>query len=96
MSSRRSRSSRQAASSSRITEQQVRELVSKLQTLLPRQQPLNNDNDTASTSRVLREACNYIRSLHKEVDNLSERLSELLQNTDNDTDLEAVLRRMLM
>ncbi|XP_020580834.1 transcription factor ILI6-like [Phalaenopsis equestris] len=92
MSSRRSRSSRHSGSSSRITEQQIRELVSKLQTLLPQPVPLDSISDAASVSRVLEETCNYIRSLHKEVDGLSERLSELLQ----DTDLEDIIRSLLM
>ncbi|PWA80004.1 basic helix-loop-helix (bHLH) DNA-binding family protein [Artemisia annua] len=36
-----------------------------------------------SASKVLQETCNYIRNLHREVDDLSERLSELLENTDS-------------
>lgn len=35
-----------------------------------------------SAARVLQETCNYIRSLHRDVDDLSERLSELLATTD--------------
>uniref|UniRef100_A0A7N0V2F1 BHLH domain-containing protein n=1 Tax=Kalanchoe fedtschenkoi TaxID=63787 RepID=A0A7N0V2F1_KALFE len=48
----------------------------------------------ASAARVLQETCNYIRNLHREVDDLSERLSELLANTDNAQ--AALIRNMLM
>ncbi|PWA44704.1 basic helix-loop-helix (bHLH) DNA-binding family protein [Artemisia annua] len=39
--------------------------------------------EVVSASKVLQETCNYIRNLHREVDDLSERLSELLENTDS-------------
>jgi len=47
-----------------------------------------------SASKVLQETCNYIRSLHREVDDLSERLSELLATTD--TAQAAIIRNLLM
>ncbi|KAL5992148.1 Transcription factor ili6 [Asimina triloba] len=92
MSSRRSRS--RQSSSARITEEQINELVSKLQALLPE---INNRNtDRVSAARVLQETCNYIRSLHQEVDGLSERLSELLATTETNSAQAAIIRSLLM
>jgi hypothetical protein len=45
---------------------------------------------------VLQETCSYIRSLHREVDDLSERLSELLATSDMSTAQVAVIRSLLM
>ncbi|KAL1553506.1 Proteasome subunit alpha type-4 [Salvia divinorum] len=73
MSSRRSRHS----GSSRITDDQINDLVSSLQQLLPEMH--NRRSDKKSATKVLQETCNYIRSLHREVDELSERLSELFK-----------------
>ncbi|XP_027125040.1 transcription factor PRE3-like [Coffea eugenioides] len=89
MSSRRSRSRHSAAS--RITDDQIIDLVSKLQQLLPELR--NRCPDKVSAARVLQETCNYIRSLHREVDDLSERLSELLANSD--TSQAALIRSLL-
>lgn len=47
-----------------------------------------------SANKVLQETCNYIRSLHREVDDLSERLSELLATSD--TAQAAIIRNLLM
>ncbi|XP_037497725.1 transcription factor PRE3-like [Jatropha curcas] len=47
-----------------------------------------------SAAKVLQETCNYIRNLHREVDDLSERLSELLATTD--TAQAAIIRNLLM
>ncbi|XP_065847739.1 transcription factor PRE3-like [Euphorbia lathyris] len=87
MSSRRSRSG-----PSRISDDQILDLVSKLQQLLP--EIRNRRSDKVSAAKVLQETCNYIRSLHREVDDLSERLSELLATTD--TAQAAIIRNLLM
>ncbi|KAI3504644.1 hypothetical protein L2E82_46570 [Cichorium intybus] len=79
MSTRRSRT--RQSTTSRISDDQINDLVSKLQQLLP--EIRNRRSDKVSASKVLQETCNYIRSLHREVDDLSERLSELLENTDS-------------
>ncbi|KAI9086414.1 hypothetical protein QN277_025422 [Acacia crassicarpa] len=91
MSSRRSRS-RQSSGSRNITDDQIHDLVSKLQQLLP--EIRNTHSDKVSAAKVLQETCNYIRSLHREVDDLSERLSELLATTD--TAQAAIIRNLLM
>uniref|UniRef100_A0A0R0JJ69 BHLH domain-containing protein n=1 Tax=Glycine max TaxID=3847 RepID=A0A0R0JJ69_SOYBN len=88
---RRSRS-RQTSSSRNITDDQINDLVSKLQQLLP--EIRDRRSDKVSASKVLQETCNYIRSLHREVGDLSERLSELLDTTD--TAQAAIIRNLLM
>ncbi|CBI22188.3 hypothetical protein PVL29_019292 [Vitis rotundifolia] len=90
MSSRRSRQS----GSSRISDDQIIELVSKLQQLLP--EIRNRRSDKVSASKVLQETCNYIRSLHREVDDLSERLSRLLATVDADSPEAAIIRSLIM
>ncbi|XP_052187154.1 transcription factor PRE6 [Diospyros lotus] len=92
MSSRSSRS-RQSASS-RITDDQIADLVSKLQQLVPELR--HRRSDKVSASKVLQETCNYIRNLHREVDDLSDRLSELLANTDSNSAQAAIIRSLLM
>ncbi|EXB93467.1 hypothetical protein L484_006129 [Morus notabilis] len=89
MSSRRSRSKQ--SSGSRITDDQINDLVSKLQQLLP--EIRDRRSDKVSAAKVLQETCNYIRSLHREVDDLSERLSELLATSD--TAQAAIIRSLL-
>ncbi|XP_030957304.1 transcription factor PRE6-like [Quercus robur] len=93
MSSRRSRS-RQSGVSSNITDDQITDLVSKLQQLIP--EIRNRRSDKVSASKVLQETCNYIRSLHREVDDLSDRLSNLLATTDSDSAQAAIIRSLLM
>ncbi|KAK4263451.1 hypothetical protein QN277_028852 [Acacia crassicarpa] len=98
MSSRRSSSSsrsRQSGVSSDITEAQINDLVSKLQQLIPELRAPRR-SDKVSASKVLQETCNYIKSLHREVDDLSERLSELLANTDSNSAQAAIIRSLLM
>ncbi|XP_010939543.1 transcription factor ILI6-like [Elaeis guineensis] len=92
MSSRRSRS--RQSSSSRMTDDQIIDLVSKLQALLP--EARNRSTDRVSAAKVLQDTCNYIKSLHQEVDNLSERLAELLATTDTTGDQAAVIRSLIM
>ncbi|KAL8150175.1 hypothetical protein V2J09_019983 [Rumex salicifolius] len=85
MSSRRSRSRHlQSSGGSGINEDQIAALVSKLHQLVPELRRRRN-SDKASANRVLQETCNYIRSLHREVDDLSDRLSQLLASTDDDS-----------
>ncbi|KAI7995791.1 Transcription factor PRE6 [Camellia lanceoleosa] len=92
MSSRRSRS-RQSGGVSRISDDQIADLISKLQQLIPE---LRLRSDRVSGSKVLEETCNYIRNLHREVDDLSDRLSELLASTDSNSAQAAIIRSLLM
>ncbi|WOL09409.1 transcription factor ILI6-like [Canna indica] len=96
MSSRRSRTSSsrmQSSSSSRMTDEQIHDLLAKLQALLP--EARLRSNDRVSGARVLQETCSHIRSLHREVDDLSERLSELLANSDINSAQAAIIRSLL-
>ncbi|KAK2664013.1 hypothetical protein Ddye_002587 [Dipteronia dyeriana] len=69
-----------SSSGSKITEDEINHLISKLQELLPQ---LNRTrNGEVSASKVLKETCSYIKRLHSEVDGLSERLSQLLNSMD--------------
>ncbi|KAG6412889.1 hypothetical protein SASPL_125583 [Salvia splendens] len=90
MSSQTSRS--RHSGSSRITEDQINNLISRLQQLLPEMH--NRRSDKKSATKVFQETCNYIRSMHREVDELSERLSELLENAD--TTQADLIRSLLM
>lgn len=49
-----------------------------------------------SASKVLEDTCNYIRNLHREVDDLSDRLSDLLATTEMDSAQAAIIRSLLM
>ncbi|KAJ8773715.1 hypothetical protein K2173_006365 [Erythroxylum novogranatense] len=93
MSSRRSRS-RQSSGVPRITDEQINDLVSKLQQLIP--EIRNRRSDKVSASNVLEETCNYIRSLHREINDLSDRLSELLASTDSNSAQAAIIRSLFM
>ncbi|KAK1552509.1 hypothetical protein EZV62_017785 [Acer yangbiense] len=93
MSSRRSRSG-QTSGASRISDEQISDLVSKLQQLIPELRARRSNK--VSASRVLQETCDYIRSLHREVDDLSDRLAELLASIDDTSAEAAIIRSLLM
>ncbi|KAK8942052.1 hypothetical protein KSP40_PGU009323 [Platanthera guangdongensis] len=88
MSSQRSRSRRPSSSSgsisSRINEEQINHLLTRIQALVPGTR-VHASEDAASATRNLQEACRYIRSLHQEVDDLSQELSELLATANGST-----------
>uniref|UniRef100_A0A0D9XJH1 BHLH domain-containing protein n=1 Tax=Leersia perrieri TaxID=77586 RepID=A0A0D9XJH1_9ORYZ len=93
----RSRSRARASASARstmITDEQIGDLVSKLQALLP--EARLRTNDRVPSAKVLQETCSYIRSLHREVDDLSDRLTDLLAAADVSTAQAAVIRSLLM
>ncbi|PSS30450.1 Transcription factor like [Actinidia chinensis var. chinensis] len=92
MSSRRR--SRQSGGTSRINDDQIMDLVSKLQQLVP--EIRNRRSDKVSASKVLQETCTYVRNLHKEVDDLSQRLSQLLGTMDADSPEAATIRNLIM
>ncbi|KAG2561377.1 transcription factor ILI1-like [Panicum virgatum] len=92
---RRAGSSLSSSSSRSISEDQISELLSRLQALLPESQTRNGAH-RGSAARVLQDTCSYIRSLHQEVDNLSETLAELLSSADFTSDQAAIIRSLLM
>ncbi|KAI3454646.1 hypothetical protein Pfo_011309 [Paulownia fortunei] len=78
---------------SRFTEDEVNDLIYKLQELLP--DSSSRCNTRVPASKILNETCNYIKKLHKEVDDLSDRLSQLLASGDI-TGVDAdIIRRLL-
>ncbi|XP_047336541.1 transcription factor PRE1-like [Impatiens glandulifera] len=90
-----------SSSSSRITDDEMINLISKLQQLLP-EIPTSNtrtnrrtNHAKASASKVLQETCNYIKNLHREVDDLSDRLSQLLSTIDADSTEAAIIRSLI-
>ncbi|KAK6928213.1 Myc-type, basic helix-loop-helix (bHLH) domain, partial [Dillenia turbinata] len=87
------RRSRQSGGSSRISDEQIIDLVSKLQQLIP--EIRSRRSEKVSASKVLQETCNYIRNLHREVDDLSERLSQLLATIDADSPEAAIIRSLI-
>ncbi|RAL46843.1 unnamed protein product [Cuscuta campestris] len=89
MSGRRSRQS----GTSRISDDQIIDLVSKLQQLLPELRARRSSKTCAS--KVLQETCNYIKNLHREVDDLSERLSQLLSTIDAESPEASIIRGLI-
>ncbi|XP_051133418.1 transcription factor PRE6-like isoform X1 [Andrographis paniculata] len=80
----RSSSSSSSSSVSRITEDEIDDLILKLQHLLPRHSNSTSCNTRqqkkVSASKIVKETCKYLKKLHKEVDDLSERVGELLSS----------------
>ncbi|OWM73961.1 transcription factor PRE6-like [Punica granatum] len=88
-----SRSRQQSSGSSSISDDQIIELVSKLRQVLP--EIRERRSDKVSASKVLQETCNHIRRLNREVDDLSERLSQLLTTIDADSAEAAIIRSLI-
>ncbi|KAG0480384.1 hypothetical protein HPP92_011242 [Vanilla planifolia] len=63
-----------------ITEDEINDLLCKLQSVLP--EARRHSAARTSASNVLKETCSYIRSLHREVDDLSERLAGIMASVD--------------
>ncbi|CAK9312295.1 unnamed protein product [Citrullus colocynthis] len=72
--------------SSKLGDDQLQNLIFKLQTLLPH---LNHkpDDSTVPTAEILKETCDYIKKLQREVDDLSERLWKQLDSMDVDLEM---------
>ncbi|KAL6201126.1 PREDICTED: transcription factor bHLH135-like [Fragaria vesca subsp. vesca] len=88
------RSSSQSSGSPSIRDDQIIELVSKLRQLVP--ETRDRRSDQVSASKVLQETCSYIRNLQREVEDLSERLSQLLATIDADSAEAAIFRSLIM
>ncbi|MBA0630259.1 hypothetical protein Godav_002375 [Gossypium davidsonii] len=91
MSSRRWRES----SRTNISEEQITQLLSTLRQLLP-EIPQSHSHKASSAAKVLKQTCNYIKTLHREVDDLSDRLSQLLATLDADSAEAAIIRSLLI
>ncbi|THU48203.1 hypothetical protein C4D60_Mb09t23750 [Musa balbisiana] len=79
---------------SRISEEELKELMSKLQSLLPETRRRRSER-RASAAKLLKETCNYIKSLHREIDDLSDRLSELIATMDMNSAEAEIVRSLL-
>uniref|UniRef100_M8D6U1 Transcription factor bHLH135 n=1 Tax=Aegilops tauschii TaxID=37682 RepID=M8D6U1_AEGTA len=76
-----------------ISDEEVNELMSKLQSLLPNSR--RRGSSQASTTKLLKETCSYIKSLHGEVDDLSDRLSDLMSTMDHNSAEAEIIRGIL-
>ncbi|KAJ7956372.1 Transcription factor like [Quillaja saponaria] len=84
---------REPKAASKFTEDEIDELVSKLQALLPQLNQRTNSRVQASVSKILEETCSHIKRLQREVNGLSERLSRLIDFVDiSDVDAETMRR----
>ncbi|XP_051117746.1 transcription factor PRE5-like [Andrographis paniculata] len=92
---RRQRQTTTTDGASKITDDQIIQLVSKLHEILPEIRTTRRRSDKASANKVLQETCNYIRSLHSEMDDLSARLSQLMSAVDNDSPEAAIIRTLI-
>ncbi|XP_010242423.1 PREDICTED: transcription factor PRE6-like [Nelumbo nucifera] len=77
-----------------LTQDEINDLVLKSQELLPEIRRRAATGVTAS--EILKEICNYIKRLKREVDGLSQRLSELMASIGTNSREEEILRSLLM
>ncbi|KAK9272532.1 hypothetical protein L1049_002905 [Liquidambar formosana] len=84
MSSRRSRASSTA-------DDEINDLFSKLRAEINR-----SGTAKVSVSKLLKETCKHIKRLQREVDNLSERISELIESPDTSSAEAEILRKLLV
>ncbi|RCV42960.1 hypothetical protein SEVIR_9G260000v4 [Setaria viridis] len=78
----------------RINDDEINELISKLQSVLP-ESSRRGAAGRSSASKLLQETCQYIRRLHREVDDLNNRLSELMETMDGDSPQADIIRSLL-
>ena len=76
-----------------ISDEEIAELVSRLQSVLPESRRRNASR--ASAAKLLKETCSYIRSLHREVHDLSDRLAQLMASVDGDSPQADIIRSLL-
>ncbi|PWA68771.1 transcription factor PRE6 [Artemisia annua] len=74
---------------------ELADLVLKLQALLPTSSSKGDGREKMATSKIIQETCNYIKRLQKEVNIIGERLSQLLDSMEND-DLDMDILRNLL
>ncbi|KAG6530119.1 transcription factor ILI5-like [Zingiber officinale] len=78
---------------SRISDEEINDLISKLQALLPESR--RRTTSRASAAKLLKEMCGYIKSLHQEVDDLSEQLAGLMATMEADSPQAEIIRSIL-
>ncbi|CAA6665156.1 unnamed protein product [Spirodela intermedia] len=77
----------------RATDDDIKELVAKLQSLLP--EARRRSSGRTSAAKLLKETCSYIKSLQREVDDLSDRLSDLISAMDDNSAQAEIIRSLL-
>ncbi|CAO2826765.1 unnamed protein product [Amaranthus hypochondriacus] len=81
-------SNRRSLASRSANEGEINELILKLQALLP--DPNHGHLKRVSRADVLKEVCNYMKKLDKEIDDMSSTISQMLASADhNITSLDA-------
>ncbi|KAG6486198.1 hypothetical protein ZIOFF_054768 [Zingiber officinale] len=55
----------------------------------------SSSNWPVSAAKLLKETCNYIRSLNREVDDLSDRLSAIMATMDTNSAEAEIIRSLL-
>ncbi|CAM0913634.1 unnamed protein product [Alopecurus aequalis] len=83
-----------------VSEEEINELISKLQSLLPTARRRgggggSSSSQAASTAKMLKETCSYIKSLHREVDDLTGRLTDLMATLDQNSPAAEIIRSLL-
>ncbi|KGN63980.1 transcription factor PRE5 [Cucumis sativus] len=73
--------------SSKLGDDELKNLVSKLQTLLPQLNHKPHNSSEVSAGEILKETCDYIKKLQREVDDLSERLWKQLDSMGIDFEM---------
>ncbi|CAL9058092.1 unnamed protein product [Musa banksii] len=74
------------------SDEELRELIARLQSGLP--ETRHRSRKGASAATLLKETCEYIKSLHRDVDELSDRLSELVATMDVNGAQAEILRSL--
>ncbi|KNA14639.1 hypothetical protein SOVF_105690 [Spinacia oleracea] len=87
-------SSRRSLASRCAREEEISELIFKLQSLLPERS--RRHLRRVSKDEVLEEVCSYIRKLHKEVEDTSKTVYQLLVSADHNTIIDADVLRTLL
>ncbi|XP_074286558.1 transcription factor PRE6-like [Silene latifolia] len=86
-------SSSRSGTSRIISDAQIIELVYKLQQLVPELHRPRSDK--VSASKVLHETCTYIRNLKREMEDLSDRLSQLLTTLDSNSEEARIIASLV-
>ncbi|KAI4319136.1 hypothetical protein MLD38_032772 [Melastoma candidum] len=75
------------------TQHEVNNLISKLLALLPQQR----SDQRVPSSEILKDTCDYIRKLQKEIEELAERLIPTIENAEASyaQDIEVLIRNVL-
>ncbi|KAI3761308.1 hypothetical protein L1987_51720 [Smallanthus sonchifolius] len=65
------------------SDHELNDLIKKLQALLPASSSKGEQREKVAALKIIKETCNYIKSLQKEVKNAGLRISQLLDYVEN-------------